>query len=242
MQQLELTEFSAIGTNDCPDCGASFDSEMGLKIHHGKKHDGRLANPTVACANCGVEKRVPSWEVSEYENHFCDSQCKGKWQSENLVAEHNPNYVEHVELVCDHCGDDYEALPRVAPTSRFCSQECQLTGGAHEALRNLLGSDHPSWRGGGDIYHAVRKCIGTKTWEYVAADYRKVAGHKCEWCGTTSEDRALDVHHIVPIRTGGSHHEDNLMALCRSCHSKIERTTDRMFTPILTDGNNDSFD
>ena len=44
----------------------------------------------------------------------------------------------------------------------------------------------------------------------------------CEQCN--SEDRltaAEEVHHILPLANGGTNDEDNLMALCKSCHSKI---------------------
>ncbi|MBR3639367.1 MAG: HNH endonuclease [Clostridia bacterium] len=30
-----------------------------------------------------------------------------------------------------------------------------------------------------------------------------------------------EVHHILPVSKGGTHSRDNLMALCRSCHTKI---------------------
>ncbi|WP_420838364.1 HNH endonuclease [Allobaculum mucilyticum] len=29
------------------------------------------------------------------------------------------------------------------------------------------------------------------------------------------------VHHIVPLSQGGTHDENNLMSLCKSCHSRI---------------------
>ena len=32
---------------------------------------------------------------------------------------------------------------------------------------------------------------------------------------------ATQVHHIVPVSRGGRHNKENLMALCRSCHTKI---------------------
>ena len=30
-----------------------------------------------------------------------------------------------------------------------------------------------------------------------------------------------EIHHIKPLAHGGTHAEDNLMALCKSCHSRI---------------------
>jgi len=44
----------------------------------------------------------------------------------------------------------------------------------------------------------------------------------CEHCN--SERRltaAEEVHHILPLANGGTNDERNLMALCKSCHSKI---------------------
>ncbi len=32
---------------------------------------------------------------------------------------------------------------------------------------------------------------------------------------------ATEVHHIIPIMNGGTNDYSNLMALCKSCHSKI---------------------
>lgn len=44
----------------------------------------------------------------------------------------------------------------------------------------------------------------------------------CQQC--LKENRlktAEEVHHILPLKRGGSHDEKNLMALCKSCHSRI---------------------
>ncbi len=52
---------------------------------------------------------------------------------------------------------------------------------------------------------------------------RYITAHPlCEMClreGRTTA--AQEVHHIVPLADGGTHDEDNLMALCKSCHSRI---------------------
>jgi 5-methylcytosine-specific restriction protein A len=44
----------------------------------------------------------------------------------------------------------------------------------------------------------------------------------CEECLKTERyTPAQEVHHILPLEKGGTHNEDNLMALCKSCHSRI---------------------
>ena len=44
----------------------------------------------------------------------------------------------------------------------------------------------------------------------------------CEMC--RKDERltiATEVHHILPLSHGGSNEKENLMPLCKSCHSKI---------------------
>lgn len=36
----------------------------------------------------------------------------------------------------------------------------------------------------------------------------------CEKCGGIAEE----VHHIKPLKEGGNHYKENLMALCKHCH------------------------
>lgn len=43
--------------------------------------------------------------------------------------------------------------------------------------------------------------------------------YKCTICGSSLN---LQVHHINPIKNGGSHSKDNLTTLCLECHSKQE--------------------
>lgn len=44
---------------------------------------------------------------------------------------------------------------------------------------------------------------------------------KYQCCNCRSEDETLDVHHVVPIGTGGSNRLTNLKVVCRDCHEKI---------------------
>lgn len=45
-------------------------------------------------------------------------------------------------------------------------------------------------------------------------------GRKCVECGSEEE---LEIHHRVPVAEGGTHDEDNLETLCRSCHMEKHR-------------------
>lgn len=66
----------------------------------------------------------------------------------------------------------------------------------------------------------IIKRYGNK-WHKTRARY--VLSHPlCEQCLKEGRLRAMDeVHHIVPVKKGGTDAEENLMSLCRSCHNKI---------------------
>jgi 5-methylcytosine-specific restriction endonuclease McrA len=44
-------------------------------------------------------------------------------------------------------------------------------------------------------------------------------GYRCRYCGRTSDEIALDVDHVVPVREGGTDDLDNLVSACVDCNS-----------------------
>ncbi|MGI6256622.1 MAG: HNH endonuclease [Anaerovoracaceae bacterium] len=49
----------------------------------------------------------------------------------------------------------------------------------------------------------------------------------CEQCLKEGRyTKAEEVHHINPLSRGGDHRDDNLMALCKPCHSRITAEMD----------------
>src|SRR4051794_29439847 len=47
----------------------------------------------------------------------------------------------------------------------------------------------------------------------------KRAGFRCELCGISADERAIDVDHILPKRHGGGDDLSNLQALCYLCNT-----------------------
>jgi len=67
---------------------------------------------------------------------------------------------------------------------------------------------------------ATRK-LYSGTWRKVRNRY--IAAHPlCEQCEKNGRfTSAEEVHHIKPLAQGGTNNDDNLTALCTSCHSEI---------------------
>lgn len=65
-------------------------------------------------------------------------------------------------------------------------------------------------------------------WEQSRRKVLERDGYECQFCGVTDEQHreehtnGLDVHHVIPRSDGGSDSPRNLVALCRSCHRKME--------------------
>ncbi|MCL1857679.1 MAG: HNH endonuclease [Oscillospiraceae bacterium] len=60
-----------------------------------------------------------------------------------------------------------------------------------------------------------------RTWKRIRDRY--IAAHPlCEKCGESGKLTPADeIHHIKPLSKSGTHAADNLMSLCKPCHSEI---------------------
>jgi len=68
---------------------------------------------------------------------------------------------------------------------------------------------------------ARRKAIPKDVRNQVLVD----AMHRC--CLCPEHHDVTDLHHVVPISEGGPNTEENLMAVCPTCHAKIHRIRNR---------------
>lgn len=66
----------------------------------------------------------------------------------------------------------------------------------------------------------------------VRAWVRVQSAGRCDACGqegyeTDDGVRHLDVHHMIPLASGGPDVTENAVAVCETCHGKLHRWTDR---------------
>lgn len=81
---------------------------------------------------------------------------------------------------------------------------------------------------------------GQSVWSHRRRGYRPISGSvkyqvftrakfRCELCGVSAEDKALEVDHILPKSRGGKNDLSNYQALCYSCNSAKRNTDDTDF-------------
>ena len=161
--------------------------------------------PLKECAYCGV---------AYYPDHgdrpslYCSNKCQG-----------DARVIPRVTVTCPHCGTEITRRPSEIRENNFCSYACRayvLSVGNTIGVK-LHQDTEPS-------------PYSRPYWRKQASRARKRDGYRCQDCGDQFEKgtrlargvRTLDVHHIIPIRLGGSDHLSNLLSLCRKCHRKAD--------------------
>lgn len=103
---------------------------------------------------------------------------------------------------------------------------------------SVSGELHPNWKGGRSFYAGPN-------WQEQRQKALRRDGFKCQCCGIDQSElgQELDVHHIVPrsdfISDDGTldyekaNEVDNLISLCKSCHSRWERLSP--LRPVVAD-------
>ena len=81
-----------------------------------------------------------------------------------------------------------------------------------EAVERYLG------KRGSAAYDHRRAALGQVSGS-LRYEVLKRSGGRCELCGISVEERAIEIDHIVPRRHGGSDEPSNLQALCYKCNA-----------------------
>lgn len=191
----------------CPHCQNEFNAKQNDRNYcsracgYAARSARVVCRQEKACEQCG--------KVYEYDHagtrvsRYCSRACLSLSQR-----------VERMPLCCEQCGKECAVRPSIVAQFRFCSRRCQ-------AMKNAVG-----------------KWIGVKAenrltqpdryespyWRKQAARARCRDGYQCQACQMqfVKGTARLDVHHLIPVRLGGSDHLSNLISLCRSCHAKAD--------------------
>lgn len=68
----------------------------------------------------------------------------------------------------------------------------------------------------------ARRGLSNQRWREIRLRILERDAWQCQYCGGTDD---LTCDHIMPLARGGSNHDDNLTAACRSCNSsKSDKT------------------
>lgn len=207
-------------------CNKEFDSKKGMKIHHALSHDEKISFQEVECYHCGETVKKRDAEVKRTAKSFCDAKCKQEEFSSRQAGESNPLWDENVsknEHTCQQCGDKYENY-RESDETVCCSRECY----SEWMSETRTGEDAYAWSGGRYFYYGP-------SWQKQRKRCLESADYECERCGMGNDKhkeefhQSLHVHHIEKFKKFGleeheeANRQENLMAVCRDCHYKVER-------------------
>lgn len=174
------------------------------------------------CEECG--KRFTAYYASK--RRFCGKGCAaafGNHKADRAGTKNGKWAGGPATITCarDGCSGTREVTPAVVGYSEekggrlYCSKGCYSLD---MPVRNH-GVSNSNWRGGSSTR---RRAAGAEFIEPLREQIRGLYGRACAWCHQLERDdtlgRRLDVHHVDRDRWNNA--VDNLVALCRSCHTK----------------------
>ena len=99
---------------------------------------------------------------------------------------------------------------------------------AGKSRLDMVGSNNPNWKGG------KSSPSYPENWQFIRQEVLRIHGANCFRCKRANTQ--LDIHHIVPWNFCQKDDIFNLIPLCRGCHFKIERATEKFMktsNPVL---------
>ena len=161
--------------------------------------------PDLVCSQCGKTfYRKPS--ERKLNNNYCSRTCANQAGSRTLQDVPGLRTSKGVEIACQNCKSVFYVKPHRAGKAKYCSAACshaarfgQPSQSKHEGMP---GNSNPNFRGTNNMTTARENAI-------------KFFGSRCIICGWAE---AVDVHHIIPRRHGGTNNLDNLAVLCPNHH------------------------
>ena len=112
------------------------------------------------------------------------------------------------------------------PTTNFndltVEQQRIIQRKAQKILNHKLKYRLPQWRQEGSREEWIKDLYTIRSWNWSSITWAIVKRdkQKCQECNLACHDTALEVHHIIPVMSGGSDHPHNLKSLCSVCHRR----------------------
>jgi len=126
------------------------------------------------------------------------------------ITKDMPGKVLAKHGIVERAGDEYRLT--VDPSSLSSEERDKLMRLCDEAISVYLQ------KRGTAVYDHRRAALG-----YLSGSLRyevlKRAGFRCELCGISADERAIEVDHIIPRKHGGEDDPTNLQALCFKCNA-----------------------
>lgn len=151
---------------------------------------------TLTCSRCGKDFRRQPSKVRGKAAHYCSVHCMEQATSPTLQS--NPDLDRR--RVCVLCGTPFRFKPQHTERAKYCSLKCSRTN--HANLLRAYGPANPNYRHGQNRAAARNRAFG-------------VFPPICIICGF---DAVVEVHHVTPIRNGGTNEPENLAVLCPNHH------------------------
>ena len=157
------------------------------------------------CIDCGKEKN--------------DSRALRCHKCANIHWHKNKGHSKKIFCV------DCKKVVSYGPRCHSCENKRRHNLGLNENFYCNVKTHNPNWKGGISFIPFEKKYgMIPEEWQKLSQSIRKRDKFICQYCG---KKNSTSVHHIFPKRIRLDNHPDNLITLCRSCHVKIERLTDK---------------
>lgn len=170
----------------------------------------------------------------------CADSSVSRWLNEHGI-DTSQNFLtdEQKEEVARLYTEEYLSMQKIA--DEFGCSVNPVFDALHEmdidtGKSRYSGHRNEQFNGGKYLRDGLRLLMGDESWYETKRRVRERAGRECEMCGGGNGDKRLDVHHIIPILSGGCNADELLMALCRSCHAKADSVSRDISTPIIEYG------
>jgi hypothetical protein len=211
----------------CEICGREFKNYKSLSLHlrthkitSKEYYDKFLKKEDEGiCPIC--EKETSFINLRKGYRKFCSNKCAKS-------GENNPFFNKHRS-------EETKKKISDANKGRYTGEKNPFYGKHHSEETKkklsdankgkLKGENNPNYKGGISLKEFKDAYgIELEEWKKIAQEIRIRDNFTCQLCG---KKNATDVHHIIPRRIKIDNSPDNLITLCRSCHSKVEHLTDK---------------